>query len=74
MATMSTRKYGDLSLGKSFQFFSEPSYIHDRRAVAIYLDGVVVGHVPREIVKIFRIVCLLSTVSTHLVDKKACAY
>ena len=33
--------------------FSEPDNRNDRRAVAIYLDGVVVGHVPKEISKVF---------------------
>ena len=32
--------------------FSEPGNLHDRRAVAVHLDGVVVGHVPCEISKI----------------------
>ena len=40
-------------IGQLLPVFSEPNNRHDRRAVAIYLDGVVVGHVPREISKVF---------------------
>ena len=39
-------------IGQELPVLSEPSNIHDQRAVAIYLDGVVVNHIPREIAKI----------------------
>ena len=38
--------------GQEHSVLPEPNNHHERQAVAIYMDGVIVGHVPREISKI----------------------
>ena len=38
-----------LIIGQQLPVFSEPDNIHDRRAIVVYKDSSVVGHVPREL-------------------------
>ena len=40
-------------VGERLPVLREPDNPHDNRAVAVYLDGNIVGHVPRELSKIF---------------------
>ena len=39
-------------IGQQLPVFSETDNIHDRRAVAVYKDGSVVGHVPQELSRV----------------------
>ena len=40
-------------IGEVLPVFPEPDNPHDKRAVAIFKEGSIVGHVPRELSKIF---------------------
>ena len=44
-----------LVVGELLPVLQESSNIHDRRAVAVFRDGNIVGHVPRELSRIFLI-------------------
>ena len=39
-------------IGQQLPVFQEPSNQHDKRAVAVFNDGIIVGHVPRELSKV----------------------
>ena len=40
-------------VGQQLPVLREPGNPHDNRAVAVFLDGSVIGHVPRELSKMF---------------------
>ena len=46
-------EFWDPSIGDTFLLETEPTNIHDRYAVAVKVDGSIVGHVPKELSKTF---------------------
>ena len=54
MAIISTKKFGALSyIGELLPVLQESNNVHDRRAVAVFSDVNIAGHVPRELSRIF---------------------